>query len=41
MILALIGLGVNVPVYVPVILTVMQAIGMLGNPFVTILYVFE
>jgi hypothetical protein len=41
MILSLIGIGVVVPVYVPVIVTVMQAIGMLGNPFVTIIYCFE
>jgi len=41
MILALIGIGVDIPVWVPVIVTVMQAIGMLGNPFVTILYTFE
>lgn len=40
-ILALIGLAGPVPVFVPVIVTVFQAVGLLGNPFVTILYSFE
>ena len=41
MILSLIGIGAGVPIYVPVIITVMQAVGMIGNPFVTIVYLCE
>jgi len=41
MIIALISIGVEIPDYIPICVLILQMFGMLGSPFITLLYILE